>query len=56
MAIIVNLEDERARPRRPSLDGLAALVTADLTAVNQLIVKHMDSPVALIPQLAGQTR
>ena len=53
MAIIVNLEDERARPRRPSLDGLAALVTTDLTAVNQLIVKHMDSPVALIPQLAG---
>ena len=53
VAIIVNLEDERARPRRPSLDGLAALVTADLTAVNQLIVKHMDSPVALIPQLAG---
>jgi len=53
VAIIVNLEDERARPRRPSLDGLAALVTADLSAVNQLIVKHMDSPVALIPQLAG---
>jgi octaprenyl-diphosphate synthase len=53
VAIIVNLEDERARPRRPSLDGLAALVAADLTAVNQLIVKHMDSPVALIPQLAG---
>ena len=41
MAIIVNLEDERARPRRPSLDGLAALVTGDLSAVNQLIVKHM---------------
>ena len=53
MAIIVNLEDERTRPRRPSLDGLAALVAADLTAVNQLIVRHMDSPVALIPQLAG---
>ena len=53
MAIIVNLEDERTRPRRPSLDGLAALVAADLTAVNQLIVKHMDSQVALIPQLAG---
>jgi len=53
VAIIVNLEDERTRPRRPSLDGLAALVAADLTAVNQLIVKHMDSQVALIPQLAG---
>jgi len=53
VAIIVNLEEERARPRRPSLDVLAALVNDDLSAVNQLIVKHMDSPVALIPQLAG---
>ena len=37
----------------PSFDGLLGLVAADLSQVNQLIVEHMDSPVALIPQLAG---
>ncbi|MFO1057858.1 MAG: polyprenyl synthetase family protein [Dongiaceae bacterium] len=51
MAVIVNLGEERAR--RPSVDQLTQLVAGDLAAVNQLIVKHMHSPVALIPQLAG---
>jgi len=37
----------------PSLDALQALVADDLKQVNQLIVQRMDSPVALIPQLAG---
>ncbi len=41
MAIVVNLDEERGK-KPPSLDGLTALVSADL-----------DSPVALIPQLAG---
>ncbi len=53
MAIIVNLEDERSKPRKPSLDSLTTLVGADLEAVNRHIVQHMHSPVALIPQLAG---
>jgi octaprenyl-diphosphate synthase len=35
------------------LDELTALVADDLAAVNQIIVDRMDSPVALIPQLAG---
>lgn len=35
------------------LDELASLVAADMAAVNALIVARMDSPVALIPQLAG---
>jgi octaprenyl-diphosphate synthase len=51
VAVIVNLGEERAR--RPSVDQLTHLVAGDLAAVNQLIVKHMHSPVALIPQLAG---
>jgi octaprenyl-diphosphate synthase len=37
----------------PSLDPLFALIRADLDRVNQLIVRRMHSPVALIPQLAG---
>jgi len=37
----------------PSLDRLNALIGEDLKAVNQLIVDRMQSPVALIPQLAG---
>ncbi len=53
MAVIVNLEEERNRPRKPSLDTLAALVASDLAAANELIIKHMQSSVALIPQLAG---
>jgi octaprenyl-diphosphate synthase len=51
LAVIVNLEEERGR--KPSLDGLGALVGEDLKRVNELIVRHMHSPVALIPQLAG---
>ena len=53
MAIIVSLEDERGRPRKPSLNALSALVGDDLEAVNGRILQHMHSPVALIPQLAG---
>ena len=53
MAIIVNLEDERGKPRKPSLNALTALVGDDLEAVNGRIIQHMHSPVALIPQLAG---
>ncbi|MFO1127156.1 MAG: polyprenyl synthetase family protein [Rhodospirillales bacterium] len=36
-----------------SLDGLTEIVADDLSAVNDLILARMDSPVALIPQLAG---
>jgi octaprenyl-diphosphate synthase len=38
---------------QPSLDPLFGLIRADLDRVNALIVERMDSPVALIPQLAG---
>lgn len=53
MAIVVSLDDKRGNGAKPSLEALLALVEKDLLRVNELIVKHMDSPVALIPQLAG---
>jgi octaprenyl-diphosphate synthase len=53
VAIIVNLEDERGKPRKPSLNALTELIGGDLEAVNTRIVQHMHSPVALIPQLAS---
>ncbi|MFZ5792045.1 MAG: polyprenyl synthetase family protein [Pseudomonadota bacterium] len=53
MAIVVNLEEEREKSRKPSLEALQRLVGEDLTAVNALILRHMQSPVELIPQLAG---
>jgi len=41
------------RDRQPSLDALSGLVAADLARVNELVLARMQSPVALIPQLAG---
>ncbi|MDA0305166.1 MAG: polyprenyl synthetase family protein [Proteobacteria bacterium] len=51
MGVVVNLEGGRGR--KSSLEPLIELVSDDLKAVNELIVQRMDSPVALIPQLAG---
>jgi len=39
--------------RKPSLDRLSELVADDIKSVNALIIRHMNSPVDLIPQLAG---
>lgn len=39
--------------RKPSLDALSRLLGGELERVNQLILQRMQSPVALIPQLAG---
>jgi len=51
VGIVVNLEGER--DKKPSFDDLSALVADDMAAVNTLILKRMESQVALIPQLAG---
>jgi len=51
MGDVVNLDGERGRPS--SLDRLTDMVADDLKAVNELIIRRMESPVALIPQLAG---
>jgi octaprenyl-diphosphate synthase len=38
---------------KPTLDPLSRLLKTDLDRVNRLILERMQSPVALIPQLAG---
>lgn len=40
-------------PEKPSLQPLMAIVTGGLNSVNQVILDRMQSPVALIPELAG---
>jgi len=52
VALAVPATDETTKPS-PSLDRLTELLKGDLTRVNALIVERMQSPVALIPQLAG---
>ncbi len=52
MAVVVSLE-ERSRAARADLDDLLALTAEDMAAVNVLILQRMQSPVELIPQLAG---
>ena len=38
---------------KPTLDPLSRMLKTDLDRVNRLIIERMQSPVALIPQLAG---
>ena len=52
MALEAGVNEEEA-VHKPSLDPLSGLVGSDLEHVNRLIVDRMQSPVALIPQLAG---
>jgi len=51
LGVVVNLDEKL--DRKPSLDRLSELIADDIKAVNALIVQHMDSPVDMIPQLAG---
>lgn len=51
MGIVVELDGKR--DRKPSFGELTAIVSEDMKLVNQLILKRMESPVTLIPQLAG---
>ncbi len=51
MGVVVNLQE--SADRKGDLGQLATLTSDDLRDVNDLIVRAMDSPVALIPQLAG---
>src|SRR5580692_2582165 len=53
MATIIPLETPRRKPIETALDTLTAFVAEDMAAVNQLIIRHMESHVPLIPQLAG---
>ena len=51
LGVVVNLESGHST--QPSIDALVALTRDDIRDVNELIVRAMDSPVTLIPQLAG---
>ncbi len=53
MAVVVSLDKDRDKGTRPTLDKIGSLVAGDIERVNALIVRRMDSDVALIPQLAG---
>ena len=52
MTTIVDFKKNGAEPKA-SLEPLMRLVRADLDRVNATILEHMQSPVDLIPQLAG---
>jgi len=53
LAVVVEIGQSRRDSIKRALDQLTMLVADDLKRVNQVIVDRMDSPVALIPQLAG---
>jgi len=53
VTVIVNLNENRDSPQKPSLDLLFELTKTDISAVNAVIMEQMQSPVMLIPQLAG---
>jgi len=56
LGVVVNLDSSPGKlslNKSPSLDALAKLTSDDIKDVNALIIHAMDSPVALIPQLAG---
>jgi octaprenyl-diphosphate synthase len=52
VALVASARGEDAK-RPATLDHLTALLKTDLDRVNALILQRMQSPVALIPQLAG---
>jgi octaprenyl-diphosphate synthase len=49
----LTIADREQVPHNPSLDPLFRLLKPDLDRVNQVIVERMQSPIALVPQLAG---
>lgn len=53
MAVVLTATADAAPRHSSPYDVLRSLCADDLTQVNQLIIEHMDSQVALIPQLAG---
>jgi octaprenyl-diphosphate synthase len=52
MPTIIPFESSRRKDNQ-ALENLTALVVEDLHAVNEVIIQRMQSPVILIPQLAG---
>lgn len=52
MGVVISFEEQQAKAET-ALAQLQALVADDMIKVNQTIIHKMQSPVALIPQLAG---
>jgi octaprenyl-diphosphate synthase len=52
VALVVGKRDDSAKPAA-TLDRLTGLIKSDLERVNALILERMQSPVSLIPELAG---
>jgi len=50
---VVDMDSARGKGPQPTLEGLQRLTASDINAVNTLILRHMQSEVALIPELAG---
>ncbi len=53
MTVLAKLESSRRSAPQSAFDRLHGLVADDLREVNRIILERMNSPVALIPQLAG---
>jgi octaprenyl-diphosphate synthase len=53
LALAAEIDKQAKGPAGAGLEPLSGLVADDLQAVNRLIIQHMQSPVALIPQLAS---
>lgn len=53
MSAAVSLVNHNASASRQTFERLRELVADDLAGVNEVIVDYLQSPVALIPQLAG---
>lgn len=53
MSIVIDLDHETKKRTNPSIDAITALTQDDILKVNQTIIERMESPVILIPQVAG---
>jgi len=53
LTVVAGIDLAREASQRNGFEALATLVGDELQAVNRLILERMQSPVALIPQLAG---
>jgi len=53
VSLVAGIQAARKPATRTGLESLTALVADELQAVNRLILARMQSPVGLIPQLAG---
>ena len=53
MSVVIDLDCKAKERISPSIDAITALTQDDILKVNQTIIERMESPVILIPQVAG---